>query len=164
MTRALLLIISCCMFALLFTAGCTDSSPNRDTLTSPTITTSMTPSSLGSGSTVERVEVYHFHGNRQCSSCIAVGDLAEETVNSRFGDEVAFGRLVYADINVELPENHDLAAKYGVTGSSLWIGVYDSSGFHKKEDTRVWTLIGNKEAYIDYLSGVLTRRLNGDLS
>jgi hypothetical protein len=156
--RARSLIIGCCIFVLLFSAGCTDSSPHQEAAPSTTLPI------FSSNSLVERVEVYHFHGNRQCSSCIAVGDLAEETVETRFRDEVAFGRLVFAHINVELPENYDLAAKYGVTGSSLWIGVYDGSGFHKKEDVRVWTLIGNRDAYIDYLSGVLTRRLNGDLT
>jgi len=152
------LIFSYFIVVLLFTTGCTDSSPHLGAAPSAPLPT------ISSNNTVERVEVYHFHGNRQCSSCIAVGDLAEQTVETRFRDEVAFGRLVFAHVNVELPENYDLAAKYGVSGSSLWIGVYDGSGFHKKEDVRVWSLIGNKDAYTEYLSGVLTRRLNGDLT
>ena len=78
---------------------------------------------IESKNTVDRVEVYHFHGNTQCSSCIAVGDLAEKTVNANFKDELASGRLVFAHINYDLPDNTALAAKYGVTGSSLWIGI-----------------------------------------
>jgi len=158
------LLLIGCILAILLAAGCTGSSRVQDIAPATTLPASTTHPALGSGSTVEHVEVYHFHGNRQCSSCIAVGALAEETVATRFSDEVAFGRLEFAHINVELPENRDLAAKYGVTGSSLWIGVYDESGFHKKEETRVWTLIGNRDAYIEYLSGVLSRRLDGDLT
>ena len=45
--------------------------------------------------------------------------------------ELASGRLVFAHVNYDLPENAALATKYGVTGSSLWIGVYDANGFHK---------------------------------
>jgi hypothetical protein len=71
---------------------------------------------------------------------------------------------VFAHVNAELPENRALAEKYGVTGSSLWIGVYDGSGFHKKEDVRVWSLIGNKDACSFYLTGLISKRLNGDLS
>ena len=108
--------------------------------------------------------VYHFHGNQQCISCIAVGDLAEKTVNANFKDELASGRLIFAHVNAEQPENRALAEKYGVTGSSLWIGVYDGNGFHKEQDTRVWYLINNKDAYTSYLSGIITKRLNGDLS
>jgi hypothetical protein len=113
---------------------------------------------------VEKVEVIHFHGNRQCTSCIAVGDLAEKTVNTSFRHELASGRLVFMHVNYDLPENAALATKYNVTGSSLWIGVYDGGGFHKEEDIRVWSLINNKDAYSTYLSGVITKRLSGDLS
>ena len=113
---------------------------------------------------VEKVEVIHFHGNRQCASCIAVGDLAERSVNASFQNELASGRLVFAHVNYDLPENAALAGQYNVTGSSLWIGVYDARGFHKEQDTRVWSLIHNEDLYSTYLSGIITRRLNGDLS
>src|SRR5512136_1882837 len=110
---------------------------------------------------VEKVEVIHFHGSRQCASCIAVGDLAEKTVNTSFRHELASGRLVFAHVNYDLPENAALTAKYNVTGSSLWIGMYDANGFHKEQDTRVWSLISNEEAYRSYLRELITKRLNG---
>jgi hypothetical protein len=114
--------------------------------------------------TVEKVEVFHFYGNHQCASCIAVGDLAERTVNASFGTELASGRLVFAHVNYDLPENAALAAKYNVTGSSLWIGVYDANGFHKEQDTRVWSLTGSEDDYTRYLTGLITKRLSGDIS
>jgi len=144
---------------LIFTAGCTDSSPQLGT-TAP----SASQPAISSNSTVGRVEVIHFHGNQQCTSCVAVGDLAEKTVKTNFKEDLASGRLVFAHVNAELPENYALATKYGVTGSSLWIGVYDGNDFHKKEDVRVWSLIGNKDAYMTYLSGIISKRLSGDLS
>lgn len=133
-------------------AGCTSSS-------SP-----VAVPSLGANSRVERVEVFHFHGNRQCASCIAVGDLAERTLNTSFRNDLALGRLVFAHVNYELPENAGLTATYNVTGSSLWIGVYDANGFHKEQDLRVWSLISNEEAYSSYLRELISKRLNGDLS
>jgi hypothetical protein len=113
---------------------------------------------------IEKVEVIHFHGNRQCTSCIAVGDLAEKTVNTSFRYELASGRLVFMHVNYDLPENAALATKYGVTGSSLWIGVYNASGFHKEQDTRVWSLINDEGLYSNYLSMIINKRLNGDFS
>jgi hypothetical protein len=144
--------------ALLFTAGCTDSSQNQSA--APTVSFS----TINSNSTVERVEVYHFHGNTQCTSCIAVGDLAEKTVNTNFKTELASGRVVFAHVNYDLPENAALVAKYGVTGSSLWFGIYDANGFHRQQDIDVWYMTGDKEKYKEYLASVITRRLNGDLS
>jgi hypothetical protein len=153
------LIFGSFIVILLLTAGCTDSSPHLGAAAP-----SAPLPAISINSTVERVEVYHFHGNQQCTSCIAVGDLAEKTVNTNFKDELASGRLVFTHVNAELPENRALAEKYGVTGSSLWIGVYDGNGFHKKEDVRVWSLISDKDAYMTYLSGIISKRLSGDLS
>lgn len=108
---------------------------------------------------VEKVEVYHFHGTNQCSSCIAVGKLAEETVNTYFAEELKSGKVAFAHINFDLPENKELATKYGVTGSSLWIGVYDQQGFHPEQNTNVWYKINDKKGYMDYLKGIIDEKL-----
>ena len=70
------------------------------------------------------LEIYHFHGTNQCVSCIAIGDLAEKTLNTYFKKELDSGKIKFAHINGELEENRDLVLKYGATGSSLWIGTY----------------------------------------
>ena len=73
-------------------------------------------------------------------------------------------RLVFAHINAELPENAALTEKYGVTGSSLWIGVYDANGFQKQQDLNVWSLIRRLKIHIRRTVGIISKRLNGDLS
>lgn len=108
---------------------------------------------------VERVEVIHFHGEHQCYSCLTVGNYAEETVNTYFSKELKDGRISFAHVNAELPENQGLVAKYRVTGASLWIGVYDKTGFHKEENVNVWYKIGDKRGYMDYLKQVLDEKL-----
>ncbi|HJX55713.1 MAG TPA: nitrophenyl compound nitroreductase subunit ArsF family protein [Methanoregula sp.] len=152
------LFAGCLVIVLLVTSGCTDLSPHGGAAPSAPLSTT------SANGTVERVEMYHFHGDHQCASCIAVGDLAEKTVNENFKDELASGRLVFAHVNYDLPENAALATKYNVTGSSLWIGIYDNNGFHKQQNMDVWYLTDDKEAYEVYLSGIISRRLNGDLS
>ena len=152
------LVLASLILLLLAVSGCTDVSSHSGAALSTQ------SSAAGTNSTVERVEVFHFHGKQQCYSCITVGDLAEKTVNASFRDKLASGRLVFAHVNYDLPENAALAAKFNVTGSSLWIGVYDANGFHKEQDTRVWSLISNEEAYRSYLRELISKRLNGDLS
>jgi hypothetical protein len=116
-----------------------------------------------SSAKVEKIEVFHFHGNHQCASCIAVGSLAEETVNTYFADEVKSGKIIFGHINGELPENNDLVAKYGATGSSLWIGTYTKDGqFKAEQNVNVWYKINNKEEYMDYLKGVIEQKLSGE--
>jgi len=83
---------------------------------------------------IEKLEIIHFHGTNQCSSCIAVGNLAEETINTYFSNELKFGKIVFKHINGDLSENSELVKKYEVTGSSLWIGTYYTDGSFTKEE------------------------------
>lgn len=108
------------------------------------------------------VEVIHFHGNHQCYSCKTVGAYAEETVNTYFSGEVDSGEVIFMHVNFDLPENRELAERYGVTGSSLWIGVYDENGFSAEQDVNVWYKISDKEDYMTYLRGVIKDKLSGD--
>jgi len=85
-------------------------------------------------------------------------------VNAGFRDELASGRLVFAHVNYELPENAALVTEYNVTGPSLWIGVFDAGGFHKEEDIKVWYLINDEKAFSAHITELITKRLNGDLS
>jgi hypothetical protein len=130
------------------------------TTTSAAVTLSTNPVSAPD----VKVELYHFHGNSQCVSCTTVGAFAEQTVNRYYIRELASGNLVFGHINYDLPENKDLAEKYGVTGSSLWIGTYVNGVFNKEEDLKVWYRLDNETEYSNYLRGILDKRLAGDLS
>ncbi len=143
----------------LLVAGCV-SSAGPGSLTGQQATTTSETDPLRP----DRVEVIHFHGDAQCASCIAVGDLAEKTISEHFNEETKSGRLVFRHVNFDKPENGALARQYGVTGSSLWIGVYDTTGFHKTEDLRVWSLVNDPEGYASYLSWIITKSLEQGLS
>jgi hypothetical protein len=120
---------------------------------------SIMPTTSSLNNVVDRIEVYHFHGNSQCYSCKTVGAYAEETVNTYFAEELNSGKLVFAHINFDLPENKELAERYGVTGSSLWIGTYKGGAFTPEQNVNVWYKISNKEDYMNYLKGVIEEKL-----
>jgi len=147
------LLLMALVVITIITSGCTSQAQTGITTGESVAKTS---------STVEKVEIFHFHGNHQCASCIAVGQLAEETVNTYFAEEVKSGKIVFGHINAELPENRELAMSYGVTGSSLWLGTYDENGFHKEENTNVWYKINDKQDYMTYLKGVIEQKLAGN--
>ena len=126
------------------------------------LTGNVTASGAKISGDIEKVEIYHFHATSQCSSCIAVGKLAEETINTYFADELKSGKIVFGHINGDLAENSQLVKKYGATGSSLWIGVtYKDGTFVKEENVNVWYKIGNKQDYMNYLKGVIESKLSG---
>lgn len=141
--------------AIIASAGCTSQAETSGTSTT-------TPRTINAS--IEKIEVFHFHPAHQCTSCIVLGDYAEETVKTYFAPELASGKMVFAHVNGELAENRALVEKYGVTSSSLWIGVYADGKFSKEENINVWYKLNKKQDFMDYLKGVLEKRLAGDFS
>ena len=146
-------IILSVIFSIVLISGCVDNDQKANE-----------SAYTNTSSSVEKVEIIHFHGTNQCSSCIAVGALAEKTVNTYFSDELESGKITFAHINTELAINKDLVTKYGVNSASLWIGVYDENGFHKEMNANVWYKINNETDYMRYLKGIIEKRLVGDFS
>jgi uncharacterized protein YuzB (UPF0349 family) len=107
------------------------------------------------------IEVIHFHGNSQCYSCQAVGAYAEDTANTHFADEITSGELVFMHVNYDLPENKELAKRYGAAYSSLWIGTYTEEGFTAEQNVDVWYLINDRAKYMSYLTEVIDGKLEG---
>lgn len=111
---------------------------------------------------IDKLEIYHFHGTNQCTSCITLGDHAEDTVNTYFTEELENGIIVFDHINAQLPKNRDVAIKYGVTGSSLWLGTYDEGEFNAEQNVQVWYKLKDKQEYMSYLKGVIENKLAGN--
>ncbi len=126
-------------------------------------TGNVTASEISISEDIEKIEIYHFHGTNQCYSCITMGDMAEETLNTYFSDELKSGKIVFDHINGQLPENYNLVKRFGATGSSLWIGVtYKDGTFKKEQNINVWYKINNKQDYMNYLKGFIESKLKGE--
>jgi len=146
-TGSLLLAIA---VAAVLTAGCTGGDPSTPLLSEVTYT----------GLNVEKVELYHFYDKRsRCISCVMLGDLAEEAVNTYYAEELRSGRLIFDHIDVEVPENSEIVGRYGPTGSSLWIGIYDENGFYAEELLGPWYMIGDRPKFMKYIKAVLDPQL-----
>ncbi|MFH0978019.1 MAG: nitrophenyl compound nitroreductase subunit ArsF family protein [Candidatus Woesearchaeota archaeon] len=141
----------------LFLQGCADTNQNSS------ITEDLL-SNQSAKASVEKIEVFHFHGTNQCYSCKTVGAYANETVYTYYAAEIQSGKIVFNSVNYDLIDNKVTAMKYGVSGSSLWIGVYDSQGFHPEQNTNVWYKINDKQDFMTYLKRIIDRRLAGDFS
>lgn len=150
-------LITIAIVLMMLLVGCSNIDEKQAIPTGDVIQTEDTLSN-----TVYKLEIYHFHGTNQCYSCKTVGAYAEETVNTYFSDELESGKIVFGHINAELPENKELAMKYGISSASLWLGAYDKEGFHPEQNTNVWYKISNKEEYMNYLKGVIEQKLAGN--
>jgi len=107
----------------------------------------------------DRIEVVHFHGTNQCFSCITVGKFALKTIQERFPKEYKNGTIVFYDINAELPENRDTVIKYQARGSSLFVNAIANGQDQIEEDVRVWRLVTDEQAFMNYFEGKLKELL-----
>ncbi|NYT05646.1 MAG: hypothetical protein GKC04_04650 [Methanomicrobiales archaeon] len=148
-TRSLYLLLVIAAAAVLAT-GCTGSDAPENRLSSEVGYT---------GTNVEKVELYHFYGANRCVSCMMLGDLAEQTVNAYYAQELLSGRLVFEHIDMEMPENRGIVEQYGPTGSSLWIGIHDAQGFYKEELLGPWYMLGDEEKFSAYIRIVIDQQL-----
>ena len=146
------------LFLVLILTGCSNNKAVIDNCDNMACSIVASPKNTN----IEKLELYHFHTTNQCYSCKTVGAYAEETVNTYFADELESGKIVFGHINGELPENRDLVIKYGVTGSSLWLGTYSGKEFKAEENVNVWYKIRDREDYMTYFKEIIEQKLAGD--
>ena len=103
----------------------------------------------------DKIEVVHFHGAHQCWSCITVGEYALETIKNKFSEEYQSGKIVFKDINGELPENKEIVTKYQAGGSSLFVNSISDGQDNIEEETKVWYLVTDKEKFTQYFENKL---------
>ena len=129
---------------------------STDTQTKINVSQSSVPMSVMQA---EKIEVVHFHATEQCVSCITVGKYALETIKEKFPEEYASGKIVFKDINVELPENQAIVMKYQARGSSLFVNAIRGEKDDISEDVTVWRLINDENQFVSYFENKLNTLL-----
>lgn len=70
------------------------------------------------------VEVLYFHSKQRCMTCKAIEKVTGETLTQYFAQEIKAGKVKYRVIDISLPQNQEIADKYQVTWSSLYINQW----------------------------------------
>jgi thioredoxin-related protein len=107
----------------------------------------------------EKVQVFVFHSNNRCYSCETMGKLTKATIEKYFQNEIKEGKVEFREINVDLPENKEIAQKFEATGSSIFINAIIDGVDNIKEETQLWRLLSNKQNFSDYLTKKVKEKL-----
>lgn len=67
------------------------------------------------------VEVLYFHGRQRCATCLAIEKRTLELLDEGFTEPMKSGKLLFRTIDISKEENRNLADKYEVTWSSLFV-------------------------------------------
>lgn len=68
-----------------------------------------------------RIEVLYFHGAQRCITCRAIETNTVALLDSLYSKEQADDRIIYKVIDISKKENGQIADKYEVTWSSLFV-------------------------------------------
>lgn len=98
---------------LLFTA-CNNSTPKTETEALTTDTSTKI-------SKQNRLEVYCFHGTRQCETCKNMKANTKTALDKYFATQLKDSSIVFSIIDVDDDKNEKLAEKFQATGTALMI-------------------------------------------
>ena len=107
----------------------------------------------------EKIQIFLFHTTNRCYSCTTIGRYTEETVEEFFQPELRNGTIEFREVNIDLPENKELAKKFQVTGSSLFFNSIIEVEDNIEEDTRVWRLVSNEKVFKNYILNKIKQKL-----
>ena len=69
----------------------------------------------------DHIEVLYFHGAQRCITCRAIETNIVALLDSLYSKEQADDRIIYKVIDISKKENGQIADKYEVTWSSLFV-------------------------------------------
>lgn len=67
------------------------------------------------------VNVYYFHFNRRCATCMAVEENAKKAVETLYTDKVKTGEYSFTAINLDDASSKEIAKKLRVGGQTLMV-------------------------------------------
>lgn len=134
-------------------------SPNKKTESSVPQRSDLKIAEVQERKSAEKIQVYLFHPTQRCITCITIGKYVKETLEQKFSAELLSGKIEFREINIDLPENKELATKFKAAGSSLFINPIVDGKDDIQVDTQVWKLTSNRQAFVSYLSNKINALL-----
>lgn len=71
--------------------------------------------------TTDKVEVYYFHNERRCATCMAVEDESVKALNELYPEKMKSGEITFLSVNIEDDANKALTDKFEIGGQTLLV-------------------------------------------
>jgi len=98
----------------------------------------------------------YFHGNRRCATCRKLEAYAQEAVTGGFPDEIAAGVLQWRVVNFDEDANAHFLEDYELFSQAVILSRLEGGKETVwKNLDRIWTLVGDQEAYLAYVRSEL---------
>lgn len=101
-----------------------------------------------------RVVACYFHRTQRCPTCRKISSYIEESIQAGYATEIKDGRVAVTMIDFQDPKNDSYTSYYQITGPTLVLmDVHDGKVTAWKPAPKVWSLVGNKDAFFQYVQG-----------
>lgn len=125
------------------------------------------PVSVSEGSMIEAVNkgenkviVYAVHMTFRCPECNQIEWFARALVENEFKDQLDRGEMEFRA--VDYMQNTEFALRYNISSSTIVISKIvngEETGFKRLDE--VWTKVGNRDEYFDYVRAAILESLEG---
>lgn len=94
----------------------------------------------------------YFHRTVRCPTCRRISAYIEEAVNTGFAAQMKDGSVKMVMIDFQDPRNQKFTQAYQIAGPTLVLmDVHDGKVTSWKPAPKVWSLVGNKDQFFQYV-------------
>ena len=99
-----------------------------------------------------KVIVYYFHATRRCWTCKTIEAYSEEAIRTGFTEQLESGAVEWRTVNIDEPKNQHFVDDFQLaTRTVVLVHVVDGINMEWKRLDRVWELVRDKPAFVDYI-------------
>ncbi len=110
-----------------------------------------------------QVVVCYFHRTVRCPTCKKIGGYVEEAVKKGFAAELKAGTVRMTTVDFQDAKNREYTEAYKITGPTLVLmDVRDGKVKTWKPAPKVWSLVGDEEAFMKYVQGEVRSYLDAE--
>lgn len=116
------------------------------------------PNAMAADAPVERpahqVVATYFHRTERCPTCKKISAYIEESIKSEFASELKDAKVRIAMVDFQDAKNQKYVEAYGIDGPTLVLmNVRNGKVVAWKEAPKVWSLVGEKQKFFEYVRG-----------
>ena len=110
----------------------------------------------------DKTIVYYFHGNKRCVTCKKIEVFTCDAVNKGFSEMVKEGALELRIVNLDQSANEHFVKDYQLTTRSVVLSkIKDGKEINWERLDRVWDLVDDESAFIEYVSKEINTIMQG---
>ncbi len=106
------------------------------------------------------VQVYYFHGDRRCKSCLTIEGYTKDAVKNNFDKKIKSGLVKLDIINFHKDDNEHYINKFSLYNQTLIVAIYDNGELKKwKNLEKIWEYASKPNKYDNYVENEINKYL-----